>query len=284
VTCPLPGKAADPPCTEIEPVVLVNAINDRLSLQAKPTSVSCVITAFKPPAERLNKCVTHVLNQVDEIVITKDASGVFPNGMPRHPKIRYVTAPRPNIGYGRNANHGVRHTNGNWILLLNDDCFLAPDAVKKLLEVGMRDEKIGLVGHLTRYPDGRICHGGKIRPRGSRSWALVDNRQHHHTIREPRRLENVSGTSVLVRREAFYKVNGFDEDFFLYCEDDALNLALQESGYEIWYTPHATGIHEEAVSNSKHFNMSQLLSDTNKTFERKWGKWLDLHKNKAPYF
>lgn len=282
--CPLPGKQACPPCTEIDPTLLSNAINARLVMQCQPDSVSCVVTTFKSPVERLNKCLAAVVDQVQEVVVTKDAGGIFPFGAMRHPKIRYVSSPRSGLGYGKNCSFGVRHTNGNWILLLNDDCYLAPDAVKHLLAVGMRDPKIGLVGHLLRYPDGRICHGGKIRSRGQRGWALLDNRQRHHTIREPRRLENVTGTSVLVRRKAFYDVNGFDEDFKFYCEDDSQNLALQEVGYEIWYTPHATGIHDEAATTSKHFNMSQLLADTNKTFERKWGWWLDENLNVVPKF
>lgn len=282
--CPLPGKQACPPCTEFEPGILAKAINARLTMQSKPESVSCVITTFKSPADRINKCIAAVVNQVEEIIVTKDAGGVFPPGLPSHPKVRYISSPRTGLGYGKNANFGVRHTTGNWVLLLNDDCYLDAKAVGCLMDIARRDPKIGLVGHLLYYPDGRICHGGKLRPRGSRSWALVDNCQRHHTIREPRQLENVSGTSVLVRRSAFYAVNGFDENAFMYSEDDSLNLALQEAGFEIWYTPYATGIHEEAVTNAKHYNMGQLLADANKVFENRWGKWLDEHQNKVPKF
>ncbi len=148
----------------------------------------------------------------------------------------------------------------------------------------MRSPSVGIVGHLTRYPDGRICHGGKIRSRGHRGWMLLDNRQQHHSIREPRRMENVSGTSVLVRRTAFYAIDGFDEDVFLYSEDDNMCLAMQQAGFSIWYTPHATAIHEEAATNAKHFSMGTLLADANKVFERKWGWWLDENLNKLPRF
>ncbi len=282
--CPLPGKAQCPPCTEFDANLLINTINKRLSLQAKPDSVSCVVTVFKSPADRINRCLNAVLPQVDEIVVTKDAGGIFPHGMIQHPKIRYVSSYRSGLGYGKNANFGARHTNGRWLLLLNDDCYLAPDAVKHLLEVGMRDPKIGLVGHLTYYPDGRICHGGKIRGKGTRGWALIDNRRREHSIRTPRRIENVSGTSVLVRRSAFYDINGFDEEYNLYNEDDDMSLALQRAGWQVWYTPHATAIHEEAVTTSKHFNMSELLSNSNKVFERKWGQWLTENMHKVPTF
>lgn len=283
-TCPLPGMATRPPCTEFDPALLSDAINARLAAQARADSVSCVITTFKAPVERLNRCIAAVVDQVDEVVVTRDAGGFFPSGATQHPKVRYVSSPRPDLGYGRNANHGARHTNGQWLLLLNDDCYLAPDAVSHLLATAQRDPRIGLVGHLLHYPNGLICHGGKVRSRGHRGWALLDNRRRDHTIREPRRIENVTGTSVLVRRRAFYAVNGFDEDMFLYNEDDSMHLALQQAGWHLWYTPHARGIHDEAVTNSAHFNMSDLLANSNKQFERKWGAWLDENINRVPVY
>lgn len=282
--CPIPGRQSNPPCTEIDPALLAKAIHDRLTLQLKSESVSCVITTFKSPADRINKCIAAVIDQVDEVVVSKDAGGIFPHGLMTHAKLRYVSSPRSGLGYGKNANFGVRHTSGNFVLLLNDDCYLAPKAVSFLMDVARRDPTIGLVGHLLYYPDGRICHGGKIRSRGHRGWALMDNRQRVPTIREPRRLENVTGTSVLVRRSAFYDINGFDEDFFLYCEDDSMNLALQQAGHQLWYTPFATGIHDEAITNCNNFNMSQLLADTNKVFEKKWGTWLTENLNRIPKF
>lgn len=284
VTCPLPGKAAFPPCTELDPDILTSAINSRLEMQSKPESISCIIATFKAPVERLNKCLAHVLNQVDEIIVTKDSGGVFPHGAAKHPKIRYVCSPRERLGYGKNVNFGARHSHGNWLLLLNDDCYLAPDAVKRLLEVGTRNSKIGLVGHLLHYPDGRICHGGKVRQSGHRGWALLDNRKRTHSIREARQIENVTGTSVLVRRNAFYAINGFDEDFDFYNEDDSMNLALQQAGWQIWYTPLAVGIHEEAASTSTTRNMSELLAYANKQFERKWGWWLTENLHRIPTY
>lgn len=282
--CPLPGKQTCPPCGEIDPTILIDAIDFRLRLQGRHESVSCVIPTLKPPVDRLNKCISAVINQVDEVVVSKEAAGVFPHGAMRHPKVRYVSAPRSDIGYGRNANFGARHTNANWMLFLNDDCYLENGAVQHLLNVGLTNSRIAMVGHLLRYPDGRICHGGKARHPGMRGWNLLDNRRMNPTVREPRQMENISGTSVLMRRSAFYDVNAYDEDFHLYNEDDSMSLALRQAGHEIWYTPHALGIHEEAVTNSKHFNMSELLAYSNKQFERKWGWWLDENVNKVPKF
>jgi GT2 family glycosyltransferase len=280
--CPLPGKQERPPCTEFDPALLANAINARLALQAKPDSVSCVIPTLKPPVDRLNRCIAAVLDQVDEVVVSKEAGGVFPFGATRHPKIRYVNAPKSDLGYGKNANFGVRHTNGNWLLLLNDDCFLEPGAIERLLEIGRRDERIAMVGHLLRYPDGRICSGGKVRTPGMRGWHLLDNRKHNPTVHEPRQMENITGTSVLVRRSAFYDVNGYDEDFTCYAEDDDFALRLRQAGHQIWYTPHASAIHMEAQTTAASGRIREMVSHGNTTFEKKWSWWWDQNINRVP--
>lgn len=283
-TCPIPGRAGNPPCAELDPALLADPINARLALQGNHASVSCVIPTFKAPADRLNKCLAAVIQQVDEIVVTKDATGAFPHGATRHPKIRYVSSPRPSLGYGKNANFGVRHSRGRWLLLLNDDCFLAPDAVARLLEVALRDDQIGMVGHLLRYPDGRICHGGKIRTPGMRGWHLWDNRKLTPTVREPRQMENITGTSVLVRRSAFYDLSGFDEDFSCYAEDDDMALRMRQAGHQIWYTPHATAIHMEAQTTVATGRIGQMVGHGNTTFEKKWAWWWDANINTVPKF
>ncbi len=284
VECPLPIDKTKPPCTVLDPALLIGAINRRLSFQTNPDSVSCVIPTLKPPPDRLNRCISAVINQVDEVVLTKEAAGVFPREAMRHPKVKYVSAPSSNLGYGKNANFGVRQTNGNWVLLLNDDCFLEPDAVQHLLAIGQRHESIAMVGHLLRYPDGRICHGGKIRTPGMRGWHLMDNRKITPTLHEPQQMENISGTSVLVRRTAFYDVNGFDEDFTCYAEDDDFALRLRQAGHQIWYTPYALAIHMEAQTTAATGLINQMVSHGNTTFEKKWAWWWKENLNRVPSF
>ena len=125
-----------------------------------------------------------------------------------------VVAPGTRLGYGKNVNFGARHGSHKHFLFVNDDCFLEGNAVALML----REMKsgVGMVSHLLTYPDGRIFHAGVHRVPGASDWGHLDHGGTHLTFRDVTEVENCCGTSVLVRRKAFYKIGGFDEDYFLY--------------------------------------------------------------------
>jgi GT2 family glycosyltransferase len=266
-----------PPCQYLDASIIAKAVNDRLSQKGK---VSCIISTFNAPVGRLNKCIASVINQVDEVIVTKEKNAIIPPGATTHPKVRYVSSRFSKLGYGKNMNFGARHSSGEFLWFLNDDCYPAADCREKMMEV--MTDGVGMVGHLLRYPNGQICHAGKFRNPGMRGWGLFDNRQWHNTVKEPIQMENVTGTSVLVRREAFYGCGAFDEDFFLYAEDDAFALAMGQAGWKIMYTPHAMATHDEAATTSKFKEFLPWVQAGNATLERKWGWWLDKNKNTIP--
>jgi GT2 family glycosyltransferase len=271
-----------PPCQDPDPMAIAEAVGRRLAGLGK---VSCVIPTHNQTSRILNRCLEAVVSQVDEVIVTRGMDGQVPADVFKHEKIRHIIAPGSRIGFGKNVNFGVRHSHGEFVLILNDDCYLEHDAVSHLIE-HMKDPKVGVVGHFLKYPDGRICHGGKFRKKGMRGWGLTDNRMFHPSIKEPVQMENVTGTSILVRRLAFYDVHGFDEDFFLYAEDDALCMQMGARGWKIMYTPFAKGIHEEAATTRRTAKGGDIMRDyvhaSNRLFEDKWGWWLTKNVNTIP--
>lgn len=272
--CPL--NAHVPPCQNIAPAIIADAVNARLQASVGE-GVSVVMAIYKPQAQKLNRALNQVLPQVDEIVVVSDAGGFVPPGALQHAKIRYVKMAARDLGYGRKANFGFRHTNHKFVLLLNDDVYLNPDAVAKMREV--MTVNAGMVAHELRYLDGTIQHGGTYRAPGSPGWGHLDLRAHESRIKQALEMENVCGASVLVRREAFYQAGGFDEDFFLYCEDNALCLAIRQAGWQIWYTPHAQGTHEESQSTSVTQGIHEIMVASQRTLERKWGWYFKLNNH-----
>jgi GT2 family glycosyltransferase len=265
--CPL--KHAMPPCQEIPPKRIASAVNHRL----RDVGASCLIPTFRAPYERLRRCVDCVYEQVDEVVITVASDGEIPRMMSFPPKVRFVKCPRSNIGFGKNVNFGMRHTNGRYVLILNDDVFLAADAVSKMMD--QMKAGVGVVGHLLFYPDGTIQHAGKLRAPHGRGWGHIDHHSQNRTWKEPREVENTVGASFMVRRKAFYDAGGFDEDFFLYVEDDAFMLQVRKAGWKIMYTPHASGVHEESQTTRHLSGVQDIMRQSSRTFESKWGKYLN---------
>lgn len=259
-------------------VALIDAVRATLAGEkpaaVKPATVSCVIPIYKPDAAMLLKCLAAVSPQVDEIIITREAGAMLPQEVldEHNPKIKYTICPESNIGFGKNVNFGAKAATGDYLLVLNDDCFLAPDAVDKMKAV-MADD-VGLVGHFLTFPNGKIYHSGKTRnPNGGAGFIHIDGigTQTHATIGYPCEMENVNGASWLFRRNVFDKVGGYDEGYKFYCEDDDLAMKVRQAGWKIWYTPFARGVHLSQSETSKVPGINKIMQASNARFASKWG-------------
>jgi len=268
-----------PPCQSIDPALVSDWANRRLH-QVTTEDVSAVIAIYQPEVQTLNRCLESVLPQVQEIVVTAEGNSIIPPNSLKHPKIRYVQTQQRRIGVGRNFNHGVRHSNGKFVLVMNDDIILDPGAVDVMkLEMS---EGVGAASHFLRYPSGRTYYSGKVRSPGVMGWGHLDHNQFHTTWKTPMDCENMCGASMLILRKAWFGVGGFDERFFCYSEDDALCLSLRKAGWKLRYTPHATGVHLEGQSTRKFGQPNELVNSANKIFDEVWGDYLRNNLRKVP--
>ena len=275
--CPV-GDKKQPPCQQIPPQTIADAINRKL--RQYQDTVSAIIPIYRPTYERLKKCIDHVIGQVDEVIVTAERGVELPNIRDNTGKVRFVVKGETKIGYGRNVNFGARHSFGQWLLFLNDDVFLEPNAVQKMKEVMAPD--VGMVSNLLRYPDGTIYHAGKIRAPGQRGWGHINHRQRDMTYKEPVELENCCGACVLVRRKAHYEIDGFDEDFFVYAEDDAYALQMRHAGWKIMFTPYSIGTHLEHQSTQHLGAITESVNHANRIFHLKWHEYLDHNIERVP--
>jgi GT2 family glycosyltransferase len=243
--------------------------------------VSAVVPIYRPEAAILNRCLTALIPQVGEIVVCRDQTGILPQQALKHPKVNYVCSSESNTGFGRNCNFGAKHTNGRWILFCNDDVELGVDAVQKMLKVAAPN--VGIVGCQLRFQDGRIQTGGCLRKPNARGWENIDWGKREPTFKEPLELEDVRGAVMLTRRQAFYKAGQWDRDFFLYCEDNSLCLAIRRAGYRVMYTPLARGLHDEGRSTKTLGHpLMDFVRQSTAIFERKWGAYLDHNATRIP--
>jgi len=268
-----PYDLRHPPCQDISPYAIAVLSNSRLEAQSRD-SVSAIMACHRPDVNKLNRSLACVIPQVDEVVVVFDSTGVIPPGMLSHPKIKLVKSKRPNSGYGRKVNFGVRHSIGRWLLLLNNDCYLDEGSVRELLRVAVDGVRVGVVGHLLWYPGRQsIQHGGTCRGKGDIGWGHVDHRKSQPSINAVTECENVTGASCLVSRKAFYDVLGMDERYVLYFEDNDFNLRLRKNGWKIFYTPLAQGVHEEHSETSGTPDMSRICEASRKIFHQEWGEY-----------
>lgn len=267
-------NAKSPPCQNIDPAMIIQAVNSRLR-QYLTDDVSAVICVYKPDAGRLNKCLAAVLPQVQEIVVVGNLDSEWPiRGAMQDPKIRYIQRQEAGIGYSKNVNLGVRHTNSPWIWTVNDDCFPSPDVAQKLLAIAKADDRVGAVTHTLMYSGGRgIQYAGQYRERGGMGFGHLDHHGSKVRYSGPVEQESVCGASMLLRRKALYEAGAYPECYRLYSEDTHLAMALRQAGWKLIFEPRAVGIHDEHQSTSKVNGLNDILRESSAIFARKWGHY-----------
>lgn len=268
-----------PPCQQFSPDVIAQKVNQKLTGIAN-NDVSAAIAIYQPEAAVLNKCLEHLIPQVQEIVVCVDQAGKIPSNALQHGKVRYIHHRQFNVGYGRKMNVATRHTSGRYVLQINDDVFLNPDAVARMKEC--MQPGIGIVSCLLRYPDGTIQHAGKVRRPGERGWGHLNHKQHLPDFKDVTEQENTCGACWLVDREAHFQSGGFDERYFIYAEDDDYCLRMRKTGYRILFTPHASGVHLEHQSTTKTGPIVDHLNNSNRVFGQLWGQYLEYNAHRIP--
>ncbi len=160
------------------------------------------------------------------------------------PEVR-VVALAGNSGFPKTVNAGIEASEGEYIALLNNDVELSPDWLERL--AGMLDREPGLgfvTGKIVRYRERMVIEQagqdlyscGMFAPRGLDA---DDVGQYE----EPRRIPIATAAASIYRREAVARANGFDEDYFLYCEDADLCLRMVLLGYHGLYVPGPVAYH-----------------------------------------
>ena len=168
-----------------------------------------------------------------------------------------------NLGYGRAANLGVRQAPGDWVVIANPDLTWEPGALDTLLEAVGRWPSAGVLGPAILSPDGTLYPSARQLPslgRGighalcgwwwpSNPWTAAYRRE--RGVPTERLAGWLSGSCMLVRREAFDAVGGFDPAYFMYFEDLDLCERIGRAGWQNVYVPTSVVCHEGGASTSK---------------------------------
>jgi GT2 family glycosyltransferase len=172
-----------------------------------------------------------------------------------------------NLGFAEGNNIGVRHTQGSLVLLLNNDTVVTQDFLSKLVEKMLSALSIGACQpkiRLLDQPD-RLDSVGSFPTRTGffRHYGLneIDSSQYDH-------LEEIfspKGACLLIRKDVFEKINGFDSDFFCYFEETDLAWRIWLAGYRVVLVPQAIIYHKMGATSQKlNFDFVQFHSNKNR--------------------
>ena len=211
----------------------------------------------------LARCLASIADQIPDarVVVVDNASVDDSERAAEGPSDRLMLVRNPrNAGFARAVNEGMQQATGEWVMLLNPDCQLMPEAVERLeaeliarrecaiVAPRIEDEDGGIQGNARGDPTlltglfGRTTLLTRLFPRSrvARRNVRLDLAQAGTSSVE---VDWVSGACMMVRRAAWDTVGGFDERYFMYWEDADLCRRLRARGFTVRYVPAARVTH-----------------------------------------
>jgi len=207
-------------------------------------------------------CLRSLAGQTIEVVLIDNGSNAgdldFISETKIQPPSKIIKLPK-NVGFAAGCNIGIAACTQDAILLFNPDCIASPRLLQRMWEVLESDERVGMVGGLLLNPDGTEQGGGrrsiptpwKSFVRAFGFWRILRRHDFHMESTAPPirpvEVDAISGACMMVKRAAFEEVGGFDEGFFLHCEDLDLCMEFKKHGWSVVFCPEAIVLHGKGV-------------------------------------
>jgi len=166
-----------------------------------------------------------------------------------------------NLGFARASNQAARLARGRWLLFLNNDTVVAPGTLRELCDYAEAHPEAGLVGPMLRDGRGQPQISYRRRPTIAAllhrtsllRWTGVFRREYYEYRRDTfdptrtREVDVLMGAAVLIARDRFERVGGWDEDFRFGGEDIELSIRVGRHA-KLMYVPEIEITHFGRVS------------------------------------
>jgi len=253
------------------------------------TPLISIIIPNNDQAADLERCISSILEKTAypnfEIILVEnrnkeaDTFKLYEH-LKEDPRIHIINWDRP-FNCSRVNNWAVRQASGDAFLFLNNDTqVINNDWLEQMLQFAIRPD-VGVVGAKLYYPDGTVEHGGIIVGIGGTA-----GYSHRHFPRNDsgyfcqlalsHNVSAVTGTCLLVRKQVFQEVNGFDENYAHAFGDVSLCLSILQKGYLNVWTPYAELYHYKSETRGLEYTIGKpnKLEKEIEYFKRTWGSFL----------
>lgn len=195
---------------------------------------------------------------------------------------------KQNIGYPKGNNQGIATASGTYILLLNSDTTIDHVDFQAITHYMDQNPNVGVLTVQVLLPNRSIdpashrgfptpwnafCYFSKLEKILGKGFLGRFFGGYHLTsldLKTIHEIDSPSGAFYLTRKDVLQKVNGFDENFFMYGEDLDLSYRIKKLGYKIIYYPAYT------ITHYKH--KSGLKSDNKHVKQRVRGNFFEAMK------
>lgn len=199
-----------------------------------------------------------------EIIVVDNGSadGSLAMVAANHPTVKRV-ANETNLGFAAANNRGTAVAQGRYLLFLNSDTRVSPEALVQPFDYLEAHPEVGAITVRLTYPNGRrdpdnhrgfptpwnaLCHFSGLSRLFPHTPLFNGYFQSYQNFNETHPVEVTAGSFMMMPASLFHQVGGWDETYFFYGEDIDLCYRIHEAGYTIIYYPHVEVVHYKGAS------------------------------------
>jgi N-acetylglucosaminyl-diphospho-decaprenol L-rhamnosyltransferase len=241
-------------------------------------TLSIIIVTYNP-GKILDTCLGSIADTPYELIVVDNQStdGTPDRIRDRYPQIKLIIS-EENGGFSNGNNQGLRVANGNYLLLLNPDVIITPQAIDDLIDIMEKNPNVGIAGCRTFDSFGNIALTayGDYTPFKIlwqywglstlfRNRAFEEYRLRCKKTMTPFYCSWVQGHCMMIRRDVYDQIGGLDNGLFMFAEEPDYCERSRENGWDVMFTPVPDVTHHESSTVSRypllkmrHYHLSPL--------------------------
>lgn len=247
-----------------------------INYNTKDLTLSCLDSIYKQYPKELENGEFEVI-LIDNA--SPDGSGKeLLNQLKDRKEITFIES-KENLGFGRGNNKAAEEAKGEFLLFLNSDTEISDKGLISMVEFLSKNEKVGVLGARLENIDGTNQRSAvKFYSLPNLFLMLLGLERLGFLRKSPANISKVdwvSGASLMIRRNLFEKLNGFDKNLFMYIEDMELCFRVQKANYDVFFYPNIKIVHKERGSSNKAFAVLNIYKGIKYFYK--------IHKSKGQY-
>lgn len=235
-----------------------------LNYKKKELTIACIASLWEQFEAEFKS------NKMEVIIVDNDSQDDSVEAMRKEVKEKkfeniQVIANTSNAGFGAGCNLGAANAKGEFILFLNNDTLVKDKGIMKMAAYCQSHPHVAILGGQLRNFDGSLQPSvGKFYTMWYALLLLIGGQRFGLLDRSPktiRKVDWVKGGLMMMRRDVFEQLGGFDERIFMYTEDMELCYRAHLAKKEIYFYPNIVVLHKEHGSTNKTFAIVNIYKN-----------------------
>ncbi|GAA4462045.1 hypothetical protein GCM10023093_07870 [Nemorincola caseinilytica] len=277
--------------SDFDPIFSIRRKQKHLMISL-PVAMAPKVTVIIPlnnEVEHVYYCIRSIVEKAIytnyEVIVVDDGSERGSELLSMHIQNLVVVRNDKRIGHTKSLNQAVKRARGDMYLFLGHDTLVRKGWMQEMLHTFEKHEQTGIVGAKHLNADNTLKEAGGIVWQDASVWGYGSGddpeKAEYNYVRDA---DHVSGSAMMVSKEAWEKTGGFDEGYSeSFCEDTDLCFEARKNGFRVLYQPTSVVVHFEEARSGR--NMSEqtkkLLVADRQRFRDKWQAELKTRTKKG---